>query len=409
MAAELSTFTFKALDLSGVSTRGEVEAENKQHVASQLRAKGLIVVDIVEKKGSSDVGDIMARFKRVKAQELTVATRQLSTMISSGMSLLRALYVLEEQVENDKFKEALTQVRQDVEAGISFAEALGRHPKIFNELYVAMVAAGETGGILEETLRRVADQLEKDDSLRRQVKAAMMYPALIGGFAVMVLIALVVFLVPVFEKIFKDFGGDLPAITKFTVMLSHLFLHQWYVVLAGAVGTVVGFKKWKATARGREQWDRFKLRIPWQIGQIVQKVCLARFSRTYSALIAAGVPMLQAIEITGKTSGNKVVEKAMDGVRESVKSGGTIAAPMRDEPSAFPMMVTQMIAVGEETGALESMLSKIADFYEDEVAAALKALTSILEPLMIVVVGAIVGFIVVSMYLPMFKVYDQIR
>jgi type IV pilus assembly protein PilC len=411
MAAEqtLSTFTFKALDLSGVSTRGEVEAENKQHVASQLRAKGLIVVDIVEKKGSGDIGDIMARFKRVKAQELTVATRQLSTMISSGMSLLRALYVLEEQADNDKLKEALSQVRMDVEAGISFAEALGRHPKIFNDLYVAMVAAGETGGILEETLKRVADQLEKDDSLRRRVKAAMMYPALIGGFAVTVLIALVVFLVPVFEKIFKDFGGELPAITKFTVALSNIMTHQWYLVIGFVVATVFAFKKWKATTRGREQWDRFKLRIPWQIGQIVQKVCLARFSRTYSALIAAGVPMLQAIEITGKTSGNKVVEKAMDGVRESVKSGGTIAAPMRDEPSAFPMMVTQMIAVGEETGALESMLSKIADFYEDEVAAALKALTSILEPLMIVLVGAIVGFIVVSMYLPMFKVYDQIR
>jgi type IV pilus assembly protein PilC len=409
MSADLNTFTFKALDLSGVSTRGEVEAENKQHVASQLRAKGLIVVDIEEKKGSSDVGDIMARFKRVKAQELTVATRQLSTMISSGMSLLRALYVLEEQVENDKFQDALSQVRMDVEAGISFADALSRHPKIFNELYVAMVAAGETGGILEETLRRVADQLEKDDSLRRQVKAAMMYPALIGGFAVMVLVALVVFLVPVFEKIFKDFGGDLPAITKFTVSLSNIMTHQWYLVIGVVAGTVFAFKKWKATTRGREQWDRFKLRIPWQIGQIVQKVCLARFSRTYSALIAAGVPMLQAIEITGKTSGNKVVEKAMDGVRESVKSGGTIAAPMRDEPSAFPMMVTQMIAVGEETGALESMLSKIADFYEDEVAASLKALTSILEPLMIMLVGAIVGFIVVSMYLPMFKVYDQIR
>ena len=408
-AEQLSTFTFKALDLSGVSTRGEVEADSKQAVASQLRAKGLIVIDIVEKKGSGDVGDIMARFKRVKAQELTVASRQLSTMISSGMSLLRALYVLEEQVENDKFKEALTQVRMDVEAGISFAEALARHPKIFNELYVAMVAAGETGGILEETLRRVADQLEKDDSLRRQVKAAMMYPALIGGFAVTVLIALVVFLVPVFEKIFTDFGGELPAITKFTVALSNIMTHQWYLVFAVIAGTVFGFKKWKATEKGREQWDRFKLRIPWQIGSIVQKVCLARFSRTYSALIAAGVPMLQAIEITGKTSGNKVVEKAMDGVRESVKSGGTIAAPMRNEPTAFPMMVTQMIAVGEETGALESMLSKIADFYEDEVAASLKALTSILEPLMIMVVGAIVGFIVVSMYLPMFKVYDQIR
>src|SRR5215218_10425431 len=264
MAAELSTFTFKALDLSGVSTRGEVDAENKQHVASQLRAKGLIVVDIEQKKGSSDVGDIMARFKRVKAPELTVATRQLSTMISSGMSLLRALYVLEEQVQNDKFKDALTQVRQDVEAGISFAEALARHPKIFNELYVAMVAAGETGGILEETLRRVADQLEKDDSLRRQVKAAMMYPALIGGFALCVLVALVMFLVPVFAKIFKDFGGDLPAITKFTVGLSNFMTHQWYLCILLIVGTVVAFKKWKATTRGREQWDRFKLRVPWQ-------------------------------------------------------------------------------------------------------------------------------------------------
>ena len=409
MAAEVSTFTFKALDLSGVSTRGEIEADSKQAVASQLRAKGLIVVDIEEKKGSGDIGDLMGRIKRVKPQELTIATRQLSTMISSGMSLLRSLYVLEEQAENDKLKEAISQVRMDVEAGISFAEALSRHPKIFNELYVAMVAAGETGGILEETLRRVADQLEKDDSLRRQVKAAMMYPALIGGFALCVLLALVIFLVPVFEKIFKDFGGELPAITKFTVALSNTMTQRWYLVIAIAVGSVVAFKKWKATDKGREQWDRFKLRVPWKIGDIVQKVCLARFSRTYSALIAAGVPMLQAIEITGKTSGNKVVEKAMDGVRDSVKSGGTIAAPMRDEPSAFPMMVTQMIAVGEETGALETMLSKVADFYEDEVAASLKALTSILEPLMIMVVGAIVGFIVISMYMPMFQVYDQIR
>jgi type IV pilus assembly protein PilC len=408
MSAELNTFTFKALDLSGVSTRGEVEAENKQHVAQQLRAKGLIVVDIEQKKGSGDVGDIMARFKRVKAQELTIASRQLSTMISSGMSLLRSLYVLEEQVENDKLKEALSQVRQDVEAGISFAEALARHPKIFNELYVAMVAAGETGGILEETLRRVADQLEKDDSLRRQVKAAMMYPSMIGGFAVCVLIALVVFLIPVFEKIFKDFGGDLPAITKFTVALSHILTHQWYLVIGVVAGTIFAFKKWKATTRGREQWDRFKLRIPFQIGQIVQKVCLARFSRTYSALIAAGVPMLQAIEITGKTSGNKVVEKAMDGVRESVKSGGTIAAPMRDEPSAFPLMVTQMIAVGEETGALESMLSKIADFYEEEVDTAVAGLLTLLEPIMIAVLGIVVGGIVIAMYLPIFDLISKL-
>jgi type IV pilus assembly protein PilC len=330
-------------------------------------------------------------------------------MISSGMSLLRALYVLEDQSANDKLRDALIQVRKDVEAGISLSGALTRHPDIFNDLYVAMVAAGETGGILEQTLHRVADQLEKDDSLRRQVKSAMMYPMLIGGFALLVLVALVAFLVPVFEKIFKDFGGELPAITKLTVFISHLFTQRWYLLIGGIWGTIFAFKKWKSSTRGREQWDRFKLKFPFKIGGIVQKVALARFSRTFSGLISAGVPMLEAIEITGRTSGNKVVEKAMHAVRESVKSGGTISGPMRTEPEAFPLMVTQMIGVGEESGALEAMLSKIADFYEDEVAAALKALTSILEPLMIVFVGGMVGFIVISMYMPMFRVYDQIQ
>src|SRR5215213_7379440 len=381
----MATYGFKALDLAGVSTIGELEADDKQQVASQLRGKGLIVLDIEEKKSGADIGDMLARFKRVKAQELTIATRQLSTMVSSGMSLLRALYVLEEQTGSDKLKEALLQVRKDVEAGISLSDALRRHPDIFNDLYVAMVEAGELGGILESTLQRVADQLEKDDSLRRQVKSAMMYPSLIGGFALTVLLALVTFLVPVFEKIFKDFGGDLPAITKLTVAMSHFVTGQWYVGLALLVGSIVAFRKWKRSEKGREQWDRFKLRIPFKIGDIVQKVALARFSRTYSALIAAGVPMLQAIEITGRTAGNRVVEIAMEQVHASVKGGGTIAAPMREEPTAFPSMVTQMVAVGEETGALETMLSKVADFYEDEVAATLKALTSILEPIMIVV------------------------
>jgi type IV pilus assembly protein PilC len=404
----VATFVFKALDLSGSQTRGEIEADNKQAVSSQLRAKGLIVLDIEEFK-SADVGDMLGRFKRVKATELTIATRQLSTMISSGMSLLRALYVLEDQAKSDKLREAMIQIRKDVEAGISLSAALQRHPDIFNDLYVAMVSAGEIGGILEETLARVADQLEKDDSLRRQVKAAMMYPILIGSFAMTVLIALVTFLVPVFEKVFKQFGGDLPTITKFTVGISHAVTHQWYLIMLCVFGTVFGFRKWKKSERGREQWDRFKLKVPWKIGDIVQKVALARFSRTYSALIAAGVPMLQSIEITGRTSGNKVLEKAMDQVRESVKAGGSITTPMRAVPEAFPTMVTQMIGVGEETGALEQMLSKVADFYEDEVAASLKALTSILEPLMIIVVGGIVGFIVISMYMPMFKVYDQIR
>jgi type IV pilus assembly protein PilC len=405
----MGTFAFKALDLAGTSTRGELEADDKQAVAAQLRSKGLIVLDIEEKKSAADVGDLLARFKKVKAQDLTVATRQLSTMVSSGMSLLRALYVLEEQTASDKLREALQQIRKDVEAGISLSDALRRHPDIFNDLYIAMVEAGELGGILESTLHRVADQLEKDDSLRRQVKSAMMYPFMIGGFALTVLLALVTFLVPVFEKVFKDFGGDLPSITKVTVALSHFVTDQWYIGLALTVASIIGFKKWKRSEKGREQWDRFKLKVPWGIGGIVQKVALARFSRTYSALIAAGVPMLQAIEITGRTAGNRVVEIAMQNVRESVKGGGSISTPMRAEPAAFPMMVTQMVGVGEETGALETMLSKIADFYEDEVAASLKALTSILEPLMIIIVGGIVGFIVISMYMPMFKVYDQIK
>src|SRR3954452_4613921 len=216
----MATFVFKALDLSGSQTRGEIEADSKQAVSSQLRAKGLIVLDVEEHK-SADVGDMLGRFKRVKATELTVATRQLSTMISSGMSLLRALYVLEDQAKSDKLREAMVQIRKDVEAGISLSEALRRHPDIFNDLYTAMVAAGEVGGILEETLERVADQLEKDDSLRRQVKAAMMYPILIASFALIVLLALVTFLVPVFEKVFKQFHGSLPPITKVTVAFSH--------------------------------------------------------------------------------------------------------------------------------------------------------------------------------------------
>src|SRR3954447_7880787 len=404
-----TTFAFKALDLTGVSTRGELEADDKQQVAAQLRGKGLIVLDIEEKKGAADVGDMLARFRKVKSQELTVVTRQLSTMVSSGMSLLRALYVLEEQTQSEKLAETLAQVRKDVEAGISLSDALRKQPDVFNDLYVAMVEAGELGGILESTLQRVADQLEKDDSLRRQVKSAMMYPMTIGGFALTVLLALVTLLVPVLEEALKDFGGSLPTITKVTVVLSHFVTDQWYVGLALTVGTVVAFKRWKRSDKGHEQWDRFKLRVPWGIGGIVQKVALARFSRTYSALIAAGVPMLQAIEITGRTAGNRVVELAMQNVRESVKGGGSIATPMRAEPAAFPMMVTQMVGVGEETGALETMLSKTADFYEDEVAASLKALTSILEPLMIIIVGGIVGFIVISMYMPMFKVYDQIK
>ena len=404
----MASFAFKALDLSGSPTKGEIEANDKQAVAQQLRSKGLIVTDIEEQE-ARNAGDIMSRFKRIKSDELVIATRQLATMVNSGMSLLRALYVIEEQTENDKLRDIFIEVRKDIEAGVSLSEALKRHPEVFNELYVAMVQAGETGGILDMTLQRVATQLEKDAALKRQIKAAMIYPSLIGGFALVVLIALVAFLVPVFEKIFKDFGGELPAITKFTVFLSHLVLDRWYILIAGTAGVVFLFRAWKRSDRGRIQWDRLKLKFPMKIGSIVQKVALARFSRTFSGLVAAGVPMLEAIDITGRTSGNRVIEFAMVEVRESVKRGGSLTQPMTKVPEAFPVMVTQMIGVGEETGALETMLSKVADFYEEQVDAAVKALTSILEPVMIVVVGGIVGFIVIAMYLPMFKVYDSIK
>jgi type IV pilus assembly protein PilC len=404
----MAVFGFKALDLAGVATSGEMEANDKQAVVAQLRSRGLTVLDVEEQAGAS-AGDILAPFKKVKAEDLVIATRQLSTMVQSGMSLLRSLYVIEEQTESEKLREILVEVRKDIESGQSLSAALERHPKVFNDLYVAMVRAGESGGILDSTLVRVAEQLEKDAALRRQVKAAMVYPILIGSFALIVLVALVAFLVPVFEKIFKDFGGELPAITKFTVWLSHLLTRQWYILFAVVFAVVWLFRYWKRSERGRVQWDRLKLKFPMKIGGIVQKVALARFSRTFSGLIAAGVPMLEAIDITGKTSGNRVIEMAMEDVRESVKKGGSLTAPMAAVPEAFPVMVTQMIGVGEETGALETMMTKVADFYEEQVEAAVKALTSILEPVMIIIVGGIVGFIVIAMYLPMFKVYDSIK
>jgi type IV pilus assembly protein PilC len=403
----MATYAFKAVDLSGIPQNGEIEGADKQSVTHMLKEQGLKVMALEEKKSGLQM-DISLGPKRVKAAELTVMSRQLATMISSGMTLLRAFYVLEEQVENPKLRETLSAVREDIEAGLNFSDALEKHPKVFTPLYVAMVRAGEAGGVLEESLDRISDQLEKDDSLRRQVKSAMAYPTVVFTFAMLVLIGMIAFIVPVFVGVFEDFGGELPLITRFTVGLSNAVTGQWYLLIGGAVGLFIGFKKWKSSSWGRPQWDAFRLRFPFKIGKTVQKIALARWSRTFSALYGAGVPIMQAIEVTGQTAGNAVVDKAMAAVIESVKSGGSIAEPLKSAP-IFPPMVAQMIAIGEETGNLDTMLSKVADFYEDEVAAAIKALTSILEPVMIVLVGGIVGFIVVAMYMPMFKVYDAIK
>ncbi len=401
----MSTYVFKAIDAAGGKARGEVEAESKQAVSDQLKARGLIVLDIADKGGSKDIE--LSFMKRVKPAELAVFSRQLSTMISSGMSILRALYVLEEQTESKYLKETIVAVRKDVEAGLSLSDSMARHPKVFNPLFVAMTQAGEMGGVLEDALIRVADQMQKDAALRRQIKSAMVYPVLVIIFAVGVMMALVAFLVPVFVGVFKQFGGELPKLTQVSVFLSEMVTGYWWLMFLSTAVIAITFIKWKKTSWGRRQWDHFRLHVPAKIGTIVQQVAVARWSRTLASLTGAGVPLLQALEITGRTGGNVAVEEAMDGVIASVKRGGTIAAPLAAAP-LFPAMVTHMVGVGEETGALDQMLDRVAEFYEEQVEASVKALTSILEPIMIVVIGGIVGFIVISMYLPLFEVYNHI-
>ncbi len=402
----MSTYVFKAIDVAGGKARGEVEAESKQAVSDQLKQRGLIVLDISDKHGSREIE--LGFLKSVNASELAVFSRQLSTMISSGMSILRALYVLEEQTESKFLTETIVAVRKDVEAGLSLSGSMARHPKVFNPLFVAMTEAGEMGGVLEDALMRVADQLQKDAGLRRQIKSAMVYPVLVIVFAVGVMMALVAFLVPVFANVFKEFGGELPAITQVSVFLSHAVTGYWWLIFGGTAAILVVFIKWKKTTWGRRQWDHFRLHVPMKIGSIVQQVAVARWSRTLASLTSAGVPLLQALEITGRTGGNVAIEEAMDGVIASVKRGGTSAAPLAQAP-IFPALVSPMVGVGEEPGALDAMLDRVAEFYEEQVEASVKALTSILEPIMIVGIGGLVGFIVISMYLPLFEVYNHIE
>jgi len=409
----MSTYVFKVADLAGVKSSGEVEAESKQALANQLKARGLIVLDIADKRSSQELN--LTFMQRAKANDLAAFARQLATLITSGVSILRSLYVLEDQTENKFLKETIVAVRKEVEGGASLADAMERHPKVFSPLFVAMVRAGEAGGVLESALQRVADQVEKDASLKRQVRSAMVYPIMVFTVAIGVMLGLVAFLVPIFEGILKEFGAKLPLPTQISVDLSHAVTHNWFGIVPGiicifvlAVTFTVGFTRWKRTTTGRKQWDRIKLRIPMKIGAIVQEVAVARWSRTLASLTAAGVPLMTAIEITGKTGGNVAVEEAMDEVIASVKRGGTLAAPLAKAP-IFPAMVTHMVGVGEETGALDVMLDKVAEFYEDRVAASIKALTSILEPIMIIVIGSMVGFIVISMYLPLFDVYNHVQ
>ena len=413
--AGATTFTFRAMDLAGAATGGEVEAESKGQVSEQLRQRGLIVLDVTEKTSPVNIEDFFKKWQSVDMRELAIFSRQFATLVASGMPMLRTLHTLEEQTQDDAIREATAGVRADVEAGSTLEQAMTRHPKVFDRLFRAMVRSGEQSGRLEEALDRIAFQVEKTDALRRQVKSAMMYPALIFGFALVVLIAIVMFVIPVFANIFKELAAEhpeeasgLPAPTALCVGVSNLLTSSWYILIPGLAVAFFAFFKWKKTEKGKEVWDRFTLRLPFKIGDVIQKVALARWSRTFAGSVSSGVPMLQAIQLTGETAGNVVVEQAMDDVYASVKRGGSLAGPIEGN-SIFPPMVGHMVAVGEETGQLEHMLSKIADFYEAEVDAKVKALTALIEPIMIVFVGGMVGFIVISMYLPMFSIYEHIR
>jgi len=400
------SYAFRAVDSVGLKHKGEVEADSPEGVAELLKGRGLVALEVKLRSKSMELS--FERFTRVGLEDLALMTRQLSTMISSGLSLMRALMVLESQIENKRLKATVIEIRQHIESGASLSDALARHPKIFSQLYVAMIRAGETGGFLESSLLRIADQLEAQNKLRRQVKSAMVYPAVVGSIAVCVVSAMLIFIIPVFAGVFKQFGGQMPSLTVHTIQASNIMRHQWYFVIFGTAALVIGFRKWKASKAGRPVWDRMRLKAPAKIGSVVQKIALARWARTLSSLTSAGVPMLEAIDVTGRTAGNTVIENAMAAVRNSVQGGGTIAAALASEP-IFPSLVTNMVRVGEETGALDSTLGKVADFYEEQVEAAVKALTSILEPIMIAVVGSVVGFMILAMYLPMFHVYDAIK
>jgi type IV pilus assembly protein PilC len=403
----MATFAYSAINAQGLEFKGEVVAPDSSAAREQLRKQGLLPANLQEVSGHK-AGGVGALGKGVKQKALQIFSRQFATMIESGLSVVQSLVILEDQTEDKNLAAVVRELRADVEGGKLLSQAMARHPRVFNRLYVAMVEAGEAAGILDTVLDRVAVQIEKETAIKRRVKGAMIYPVLVLSFATIVLIGMLTFLVPIFVGIFEDFGGELPTLTKLVVGASELVRGSWYIVFPLVGGTIYGLRRWKRTEQGRRTWDVIKLRIPMKIGDVVHKVALARFSRTLSTLTGAGVDIIKSLEITGQTSGNWVIEDALATVREKVHEGIPISAPLLENP-AFPPMVAHMVKVGEETGELEKMLGKVADFYEDEVDSAIQSLTSIIEPIMMIGVGVMVGVVIISMYLPMFKMLSLIE
>jgi len=402
-----TVYLWKARTRQGTVKRGELEAQNDAAVIAQLRGQMLQPISV--KKKPKDLREVLPFLKpRIKTRDLVIWTRQFATMIDAGLPLVQCLQILGDQQENPTFRDIIQQVRSDIEQGSTFADALRKHPKPFDALFVNLVAAGEVGGILDTIMNRLAVYLEKADALARKVKGAMVYPASVLVIAIGVMVLMLVKIIPVFEQMFSDFGGELPGPTQFVVSMSHWMQKWliWFLIGIGA-GLFAWFQARKRSLRFRRQTDAIALKLPI-FGSLLRKVAVARFTRTLGTMIASGVPILDGLEIVAKTAGNVVVEEALRSVRAAISEGKTIAEPL-SESGVFPGMVVHMIAVGEETGAMETMLSKIADFYDDEVEAAVDALTAMLEPAMMVLLGGTVGGMLVAMYLPIFKIADTIK
>jgi len=404
-----NTYAYQVKDHNGHLIKGSIEAESTALVANKLRQMGYVPIAI-DKKDVSGVKreiHIPGVGNRVKLKELSVFSRQFATMINSGLTLLRSLQILAVQTDSKPLAEVITQVRTEVESGASLSQALAHHPKVFSKLYVAMVRSGETGGVLDEVLLQLSSTIEKQVELRHKIRSAMTYPAVVLGLVVVILTAMLVFIVPLFKGFYKSLGGTLPLMTRVLITVSNIFVKAFPLLVLLAIGAAYGFKRWIQTDKGRARWDRIKLRVP-VFGGLVHKVSMARFARTFSVLLRSGVPILEALEITKETSGNTVVAAALNDVQLGVKVGEPISRPLENH-KVFPPMVVQMMAVGEESGALDELLEKIADFYDSEVEATVNSLTSLLEPLLIVVLGGCVGLMVISLYLPMFNIIKLIK
>ena len=394
-------FTWEGKTRAGAVQKGVTEAADAASVETQLKRAGL--QNIVVKEQAKQISFKLPGMGggKIETKDLVIFTRQFATMIDSGLPLVQCLDILSSQQEKPAFKEILLKVKESVESGSTFADALAKHPKAFDQLYVNLVAAGEIGGILDTILNRLAAYIEKAMKLKKQIKGAMVYPTTIMSIAVIVVGVILVFVIPTFAKMFADFGGELPGPTKFVIALSNFLLKYIIVIIIACFAVVTAIKKYYATPGGRKKMDALFLKAPIA-GPLIRKVSVAKFTRTLGTMVSSGVPIMDGLEIVAKTAGNKIVEEAIYGVRQAISEGKTMAEPLQ-ACGIFPPMVVQMIAVGEATGAMDAMLTKIADFYDDEVDDAVSAMTSMMEPLLMVFLGTTVGGLVIAMYLPIFK------